>query len=247
MRFRLVASIAFCGMVVTGCQMGQSNTVAVTRGTLVSQVCDKEACNHIHFQYWLYLPEGYTNGEKRWPLMFYLHGAGERGDDLQLLKKNGPLKLVDQGKDFPFIIAAPQCRKDQWWQTDELNAFLDEMIARYNVDEDRVYLTGLSMGGFGTWALACRCPERFAAIAPVCGGGVPFLARLKLKHTPVWAFHGAKDQVVPLAESQRLVEAIQQAGGDATLTIYPKAKHNAWTETYNNPKLYEWLLSHRRP
>ena len=105
---------------------------------------------------------------------------------------------------------------------------------------------GLGIGGYGTWALACRYPERFAAIAPICGGGIPYLAGKNLKNTPVWAFHGAKDTLVVPAESQRMVEAIQQAGGDATLTIYPNAGHDAWTETYNNPKLYDWFLSHRR-
>ena len=228
----------------SGCRMGP--TGGRTPGTQVSQGFSNVVRKPVHYRYWLYLPKDYAGGEKRWPLMLYLHGVGERGDDLSLLKKNGPPMLIEQGKDFPFIVVSPQCRQDVWWDTDELNALLDEVIARYAVDEDRVYLTGLSMGGYGTWALACQYPKRFAAIAPICGGGIQYLAKKHLKNTPVWAFHGAKDSLVVPAESQRMVEAIQQAGGDATLTVYPNAGHDSWTETYNNPKLYDWLLRHRR-
>jgi len=244
MKSSFVTVVVLGGIALTGCQMVQPSAVAP--GAQVSQVFDKEICRPVHYQYWLYLPRYYAGGEKRRPLMFYLHGAGERGDDLSLLKKNGPPMLIEQGKDFPFIIVSPQCRKDQWWEPDELIALLDDVILRYAVDENRIYLTGLSMGGYGTWALACRYPQRFAAIAPICGGGIPYLASKTLKNIPVWAFHGARDMLVVPAESQRMVEAIQQAGYDATLTIYPNAQHDAWTETYNNPKLYDWFLSHRR-
>ena len=242
---RFLAVLILAGLLsATGCQTGPTGGMAP--GTQVAQVFSKEIRKPVHYRYWLYLPKDYAGGEKRWPMMLYLHGAGERGDDLQLLKKNGPPMLIEQGKDFPFIVVSPQCPKDQWWELDELNALLDEVIARYAVDENRVYLTGLSMGGYGTWMLACRYPERFAAIAPICGGGIAYLAKKKLAHTPVWAFHGAKDTTVVMDESLRMVEAVQKAGGRATLTIYPDAGHDAWTETYENPKLYEWFLRHRR-
>jgi predicted peptidase len=119
------------------------------------------------------------------------------------------------------------------------------VIAQYAVDEERVYVTGLSMGGFGTWSLAQAHPERFAAIAPICGGGNPELAG-NLRHVPVWAFHGAKDNVVPLSASQEMVDALKAIGADVKFTIYPEAYHDAWTETYENPQLYEWLLQHKR-
>jgi len=201
----------------------------------------------IKSQYWLYLPDEYGKEKKKWPLILFLHGAGERGSDLKKVIKHGPPKLVKQGKKFPFIIVSPQCPSNYWWPTEMemLNALLDEIIEKYHVDTDRVYLTGLSMGGFGSWALGCRNPERFAAIAPICGGGQPYVAS-KLKNVPVWAFHGAKDPVVPLKSSEIMVQVIKLAGGSAKLTTYPKAGHDSWTATYNNPELYEWFLSHKK-
>jgi predicted peptidase len=122
---------------------------------------------------------------------------------------------------------------------------LDDVVAKCSVDKERIYLTGLSMGGYGAWALASAYPERFAAITPICGGGRGFMAD-KLKDVPVWAFHGAKDNVVPLKESEEMVNAVKNRGGDAKLTVYPEAGHDSWTETYNNPQLYEWFLQHRK-
>lgn len=198
-------------------------------------------------RYLLFLPDGYGRKKQRWPLILFLHGAGERGDDLELVKKHGPPKLVEQGKDFPFIIVSPQCPADRWWpeKTDVLVALLDQIIQEYEVDTSRIYLTGLSMGGFGAWSLATRYPKRFAAVAPICGGGAPYLAD-RFKDLPVWAFHGAKDNVVPLQESKRMVDAINAKGGRAKLTVYPDAGHDSWTAAYNNQKLYEWFLEHRR-
>ncbi|HOQ05123.1 MAG TPA: prolyl oligopeptidase family serine peptidase [Anaerohalosphaeraceae bacterium] len=196
--------------------------------------------------YLLYLPPDYEQKDS-WPLLVFLHGAGERGSDLNRVKAHGPAKLAEQGKDFPFVIVSPQCPEGQWWPVlgREVMALVDEMLERYKIDPDRVYLTGLSMGGYGTWAIASAWPQRFAAIAPVCGGGRP-LPAANLKKVPVWAFHGAKDPVVPLSESLQMVEAVNQAGGKAVLTVYPEAEHDSWTQTYDNPELYQWLLSHRR-
>jgi predicted peptidase len=177
--------------------------------------------------------------------MVFLHGAGERGSDLEKVKTHGPPKLVAQGKVFPFILVSPQCPEGQWWDTDMLDALLDTVLAKYRVDPDRVYLTGLSMGGFATWAWAAAHPERFAAIAPICGGGDPFLA-WRLKSLPVWAFHGAKDPVVPVKMTTDMVDALKAAGGDVRVTIYPDAGHDAWTDTYNNQELYDWFLQHHR-
>jgi predicted peptidase len=136
-----------------------------------------------------------------------------------------------------------------------LLALLDNITAKYAVDTKRVYLTGLSMGGYGTWDLGLAYPERFAAIVPICGGGQVITVLLAsdakgqaLKTLGVWAFHGGKDPVVPLEESQRMVDALKKAGvPDVKLTVYPEAQHDSWTETYKNPALYEWLLKHERP
>ncbi|HZR21033.1 MAG TPA: alpha/beta fold hydrolase [Verrucomicrobiae bacterium] len=194
--------------------------------------------------YLLFLPEGYGKTKQRWPLMLFLHGSGESGTNLDKVKAHGPPKIVDSKADFPFILVSPQS-PGRGWNPDTLNALLDRIIRKYRVDKDRVYLTGLSMGGYGTWALAAEHPEKFAAIVPICGGGNPADAK-KLAKLPIWVFHGAKDQTVPVERSKEMVEAIENAGGDVKLTIYPEAGHDSWTETYNNPQLYSWLLEHRR-
>ncbi|MBN2592670.1 MAG: prolyl oligopeptidase family serine peptidase [Sedimentisphaerales bacterium] len=212
-----------------------------------AQTFKKEITKTLSCKYLLFLPEGYGKEQKRWPLMLFLHGAGERGDDLNKVKVHGPPKIVETRKDFPFIVVSPQCPEDDWWtkKTEMLINLLDDIIARYDVDTQRVYLTGLSMGGYGSWALASEYPDRFAAAVPICGGGNRIMS-IFLKDTPIWAFHGAKDSVVPVEESKEMVEAINARGGNAKLTIYPEANHDSWTETYNNQEVYDWLLEHRR-
>ena len=205
--------------------------------------------------YLLYLPHDYDQKKsKRWPLILFLHGAGERGTNVWLAAAHGPPKIVKTKPDFQFIVVSPQCPNGQSWSDDTVLALLDEISAKYRVDKSRVYLTGLSMGGFGSWSLATSHPERFAAVAPICGGGDPIrilLADKKrlevLKSLPIWAFHGAKDNVVKLERSEQMVNAFKKIGNDAKLTIYPEAGHDSWTEAYNNPELYEWFLQHTRP
>lgn len=198
----------------------------------------------VTMDYLLFLPQGYEQRES-WPLLLFLHGAGERGSDLELVKKHGPPKIVADKKDFPFILVSPQCPANRWWEPFELNALLDDIVAEHKVDSDRIYVTGLSMGGFGTWALAARAPDRFAAIVPICGGGEASWAR-RIRDLPVWVFHGGKDPVVPLASSERMVEALKEREGNVRFTVYPEAGHDSWTEAYNDPQLYEWLLAQKR-
>ncbi len=198
----------------------------------------------VEMDYLLYLPQDYEK-QDAWPLLLFLHGAGERGTDLNLVKVHGPPMLVEEGKQFPFIVVSPQCPKEKWWQPNELLALIDDVAKSHKVDQDRIYVTGLSMGGFGTWALAAYAPHRLAAIAPICGGGETYRTRL-YPHLPTWVFHGGKDGAVPIARSQAMVDALKKAGGDVQFTIYPEAGHNSWTETYNNPKLYEWFLAQKR-
>lgn len=197
----------------------------------------------VNMDYLIYLPENYDEKEK-WPLMLFLHGAGERGDNLDLVTVHGPPKLIKNGKQFPFIVVSPQCPKEQLWQPVELTALLNDIEKNYKVDKDRIYVTGLSMGGFGTWSLAAYTPYRFAALVPICGGGEKFWVK-KIKHVPIWVFHGAKDGAVPLERSQTLVDVLKKEKADVSFTIYPEAGHDSWTETYNNPELYEWLLKQK--
>jgi dienelactone hydrolase len=197
--------------------------------------------------YLLYLPDGYHQDTlKKWPLLLFLHGSGEKGDDLAKVKKHGPPKLIEQGKKFPFIVISPQAAsREQGWSNADLYALLLDCKQKYRVDADRIYLTGLSMGGFGTWSLAIEHPQEFAAIVPICGGG-DTTDIWKLRHTAVWCFHGAKDNNVPLALDQKMISALQIYNPSAKLTIYPEAEHDSWTETYNNDSLYQWLLLQKK-
>ncbi len=220
-----------------------------------AQTFSAQVSRTVTLNYLLFLPRGYeAQADKRWPLMLFLHGAGERGSDIWLVAKHGPPKIVAEKPDFPFIVVSPQCPSGKTWADDELLALLDDIEAKYAVDKSRVYLTGLSMGGYGTWSLGIAHPDRFAAIVPICGGGDPLKILLPdpkraeaLKTLAVWAFHGGKDPVVNLGESQRMVEALKKFGcREVDLTVFPEAGHDSWTEAYANPKLYEWLLQHER-
>lgn len=230
---------------ITALCLATATTYAADKPTEGTQVEQKlEVTVPVTMNYLLALPKEYESKEK-WPLLLFLHGAGERGDNLEQVKRHGPPKLIAAGKDLPFIVVSPQCPANRRWESIELTALLDEIVAKYKVDEDRIYVTGLSMGGFGTWSLATHSPERFAAIAPICGGGETFMARSLVK-LPVWAFHGEKDSVVRPVRSTEMVEAIKAAGGDPKLTLYPDLSHDSWTITYDNPEFYTWLLEHKR-
>ena len=210
----------------------------------------KEITKTLKFDYLLYLPPGYEeSADKKWPMILFLHGSGERGHDVEAVKMNGIPRNLADGTNLPFIVVSPQCPRDMGWNDslmlDGLNSLLDQLIATYRVDEDRIYLTGMSMGGSGTWALGAAHPERFAALAPVCGYGNGEWAS-QLRRLPIWVFHGALDDVVKPTESSNMVDAIHKAGGDVKFTLYPDANHNSWTATYNNPELYDWFLSHTR-
>lgn len=205
----------------------------------------------------LYTPEDYSPDGQAWPMVLFLHGAGECGDgseqQIQRAAIHGPAKQAAAGRKLPFVAVTPQCSPPASgesyrpaWKAEILLPLLDRVEAEMNIDPARVYVTGLSMGGYGTWRLAAAAPERFAAVAPICGGGDPERMAAALAKVPVWVFHGARDSVVPLSESQKLVAAIRAAGGNPRLTIYPMAGHDSWTETYNNPMFYDWLLGERR-
>lgn len=217
-------------------------------GTQVAQHFQSADHPEQQLDYLLYLPEGYGQSSDKWPLVIFLHGSGERGDHLSLVEKHGPPKLVEQDR-FPFILVSPQCPKDIRWREEPvisaLQGLLRELKQRYSIDEERISLTGLSMGGQGTWYWAARDPSRFAAIVPICGKCEPEWGA-KVAHLPTWVFHGAKDPGVPLAQSEAIVAEMKKAGGEPKLTVYPNAGHDVWTETYNNPDVYDWLLSKTR-
>ena len=197
--------------------------------------------------YLQYLPEGYGETETaRFPLVVFLHGAGERGNDLSLLKKHGPTKIAMDDHGFPFILAAPQCPPDRWWEPDEVLALTRHLMKTLQVDARRVHLTGLSMGGYGTWAALAKEPDLYASGVPLCGGGDPKHAPI-LKNIPIWAFHGEKDEVVPVARTREMEEAILKAGGAKfRSTYYPEEAHESWTPAYANPALFAWMMLQSR-
>ena len=226
----------------TGIGMAQTTRPSQKPETFRTRITIEVDMNHL-----VYLPADYGKDKnKRWPLVIFLHGAGERGSDLELLKKQALPKLVDGGREFPFVLISPQCAERRSWEPAAVDALLDKALATYDVDPDRVYLTGISMGGYGTWATAIAYPHRFAAVAPICGGGDPSGAPA-LKDMPIWAFHGEKDKLVPIQRTEEMVDAVKRAGNEAvTFTRYPDAGHDSWTPAYDTPELYDWLLSHKR-
>lgn len=207
----------------------------------------------------LYVPRHYASESTNiaCPLVLFLHGYGESGhggEELSRVKKHGPPKQVAEGKVFEFILASPQCPppaehdKDliaAAWQAEVLLALLEKLEQQLEVDRNRVYLTGLSMGGYGAWRLAAAAPDRFAAVVPICGGGKPESVNERLEGLQVWAFHGERDDVVPLSESTEMAEAFRRAGAKVRLTSYSEAGHDSWTQTYDNPMFYDWLLTER--
>lgn len=234
--------------------------------SLAVRLDGKPAAGDVTIRYMLFVPKDYQATGRKWPLMLFLHGLGECSNaDLSRVKIHGPAHFVDSRPDFPFIVVTPQlppppgykegvvytsqqiiALADKAWKPEELIQLVDHVMAKLNVDRDRVYVTGLSMGGYGTWRLVAAYPDRFAAAVPICGGGEPEKMAHALSRVPIWAFHGAKDATVPLEKCQQMVDAVKRAGGDVRLTVYPEAQHDSWTATYNNKQVYDWLLAHRR-
>lgn len=201
----------------------------------------------VALRYLLYLPDDHAT-RRDWPLLLFLHGAGERGDDLDRVRRHGPPRLLGEGAAWPLVVVSPQCPAGEtWWEhLRTLAALIDDVVARHGIDEDRVLLTGLSLGGMGACRLAAAEAQRFAALAPVCGTAPWSLAPERLRHLPVWAFHGEEDEVVLPDESRELVAALRALGGDARLTLYPGVGHAAWEPAYADPELLDWWLAARR-
>lgn len=221
------------------------------------------------YRYQVYVPADWTKS-KKWPVILFLHGAGERGEDGIIQTEVGIGTAIRRYADrFPSIVVFPQCRKNFWWTHPEMQAqavkALDQTIKEFNGDTQRVYLTGISMGGYGTWSLAAKYPEKFAALAPICGGiRLPERARSiagnppedpsadpysataqKIAKLPIWVFHGAADKVVPVSESRKMVEALKMAGGNVKYSEYEGVGHNSWDKAYAEPEFMPWLLSQR--
>ncbi len=225
--------------------------------------------DRVVYRYQVYVPQEWAKTSK-WPVILFLHGAGERGDDGLIQTEVGiGTSIRRRSSRFPAIIVMPQCRKTRWWTESEMQAqalaALAQAMVEFNGDKERVYLTGISMGGYGTWKVASENPGQFAAIAPVCGGirppvlaSVPALATpspetadpyreaaKKLASTPVWIFHGGDDKVVPTDESRKMNEALKAAGASVKYTEYEGVGHNSWDRAYAEAELMTWMLAQR--
>lgn len=225
--------------------------------------------NGADYRYQVYVPPNW-NKRSKWPVILFLHGAGERGDDGLLQTDVGLGHAIRQKAAAwnQFIIVMPQCRKERFWSQPEMEqvalAALERTIKEFHGDRSRLYLTGISMGGYGVWSIASHHAAVFAALVPICGGiePPPSLPALKtdladdydpyrdtaqkIGKTPVWVFHGAADPVVPVEGSQKMVEALKAVGADVRYTEYPGVQHNSWDRAYAEPELPDWLLAHTR-
>ncbi len=224
------------------------------------------AVNETEDQYVVYVPEDYT-ADRAWPLIVFLHGAGERGDDNETPLKQGIVNAIKKDPTrFPAIVLIPQCPKEQDWNTchDSLDAQMAATQEQYNIDNKRIYLTGLSMGGYGTWLWGAIHTDTFAALMPICGGGDPYdiqkllnvgggnpygsmASRLRaLATVPIWAFHGGSDSVVPVERSRDMVAAIKERGGNIKYTEFEGVDHNSWDKAYQETESIEWLLKQKK-
>lgn len=186
-------------------------------------------------------PAAFAPNAKR-PLVVFLHGSGERGDNLDLVKKHGPPMQALQGDGLPFVVLAPQCPAGKWWDPTVVIALTKKIAAEENIDPTRIHLTGLSMGGFGTWDIIAEAPDLFASAVPICGGGDPVTAS-KIKNIPIWTFHGEADDVVPVTKTREMEKALRAAGAQRLrCTYYPGVGHDSWTQAYADPALYAWMM-----
>ena len=234
---RFFVSICTVVLMFQGCA-AQSQLVDAEQETIIKE----------KLSYYLYYPENYKKEvAKNFPLLLFLHGGGEAGDSLVAIKRNGPPKLIVEGKQFPFLILAPQNPyRKKWWNTRAVVQLLDTIIANNRVDKNRIYLTGLSRGGGAAWELAVQYPEKFAAMAVVCGmTPVPYAAWID-KQMPIWVFHGEEDRSIAISESENMVNRLKEMNYNVRFTRYPGVGHNSWVKAYNTEELYEWFMLHER-
>lgn len=200
----------------------------------------------VTMDYLQYLPDRYAQDTtKQWPVVIFLHGAGETGNDIEKVRGFGLSPLIEAGKKFPFIVISPQTKTPGWKSEDVRDLLVNDLFVKLRIDPDRVYLTGLSMGGAGTWSTAMNYPELFAAVIPICGwgneGGIS-----RLRNMPIWCFHGDMDEVIPVERSTVLINALKAINSQVKYTIYQGVGHESWTRTYANDSIYDWLLQHKR-
>jgi predicted peptidase len=250
-------SLSASMLLLAACAAGDASpSAAETRSGQHPHRFETTITETLESNYLLYLPESYAADNRLWPLLVYLHGGGGVGDDVSRLSHYPLVERLEREPDFPFVVVSPQCPRglltgfgpmgDTWSEHAELvNALIDELLATYRLDPDRVVLVGHSMGGYGAWYLAHRYPHRFAAVAPMSGPGVTWWT-YRPRDVPFWVFHGAKDEAVPIEESEKMVQSLKEIGGDVRFTRYAEGGH-AIREPFDGDELYDWLLEQHRP
>ncbi len=204
--------------------------------SLETSVSQTEKMNYL-----LYTP---PQQKASYPLMVFLHGGGEGGDDIELVKKHGPPKLIAQGRDFPFYMFAPQNPyKKGLWDDQLVDKMVDKLVDSLNIDTTRIYLVGMSRGGYGVWQMAINHPDKYAAMISVCAATIPMVYVTWISPMPVWLFHGEKDELVPVEQTVEAYKKMKPTNPNVKLTLYPEAKHNSWIATFENEAVYQWLLS----
>lgn len=199
------------------------------------------------YEYLLYLPTDYAKGNHTYPLLIYLHGGSQKGNDLSKLKTYGLPYLVEQGQHYPFIIASPQCPEGKYWSTDDwFDALYTELITKYRIDQRRIYVTGISMGGYGAWQVAVDYPDKFAAVIPLCGGLNDSTQVCKINRIPVWTFHGTKDDIISIQETESLVRGLRQCKGKVKFTRLENEGHSI-AYLYERKNIYRWMLAQKKP
>jgi predicted peptidase len=239
----LPASLLPVGGLLAGCAPLTSRTAASAPMVQTAEVIAVPG-RRLPFRAWVALPAGYTESRERWPLVVFLHGSGERGDDLRQVLVHGPPRHAAAGRAYPFVLVSPQLEAGQRWNPQHLHRLLDAVAARWRVDRDRVCCTGLSLGGHGSWDWATAHPEDLAGIAPVCGYG-DVINVCRGRTVPVRAYHGDADTVTPLPLQQACVDALRACGGTVSFTVYPGVGHDAWVPAYDDPGLVPWLMAQR--
>ncbi|WP_318308066.1 carboxylesterase family protein [Flagellimonas crocea] len=231
--------------------------VLMVAGMFLLQACaaqfhlvkgEMETVTTENLNYYLYYPEDYFSNEKEeFGLLLFLHGGGESAGNMEEIQFSGPPKMLAEGKQFPFLILAPQNpHAKKWWNTEALMQLLDSIADTNRVDKKRIYLTGLSRGGSAVWELATQYPEKFAAMAVVCGMAPLPYAHWIDKSMPIWVFHGDQDDVINVEESDQMVEKLREMGYDIKYTRYKGVGHNAWDRAYNTDSLYTWFDEQKR-
>jgi len=237
-------ALLLLALVFLSCNTVKEHTTTLVPGTQTARSYE----THTSLRYLLYLPQDYDPVRREgFPAILFLHGAGERGDSVEAVATWGPPRLARE-KNLPFIVISPQCPKEHWWTSMmfELKGLLDQAIVQYNIDTTRIYLTGLSMGGYGTFAFSLLYPDYFAAVAPICGGGTPSMVNFVKDYPPIWVFHGNHDKIVPVESSTMMVEAMKNAGFNVKYTIYESGDHYIFKKVYADTSLFNWFLAHRK-